>query len=201
VADQFNILDQSLDYLVQQRLTDGGGNIPRNLVSSASAGLVSQRLTLTYFTAQKSAPITKLRTFSGATAAAATPTLCRIGVYSVAANGDLTLVADIASDTALWASQNAAYTKNLSATWNMQAGQRYATGYLIVTATTAPQLVGTLLGSDSGGFREEIASVAATATLPRMAAGIASQADLPASLTNAQLNVAVASLHYVGFGL
>ncbi len=36
------------------------------------------------------------------TAAAVTPTLCRVGIYTIDGSGNLTLAASIASDTTIW---------------------------------------------------------------------------------------------------
>lgn len=131
---------------------------------------------VTFFTARKSETTTQIRVHSGGTAAAATPTLVRLGLYLVDAAGNGTLVAATANDTTLFAAANTAYTKTWSTPYAKTAGQRYAFGSLVVTSATAPTLVGGVIGS---------ASEAATA--PRLAAQITGQTDLPASFTDAAL--------------
>jgi hypothetical protein len=107
-------------------------------------------LLLTYFTARRSEVVSSVRTIVG-TAAVGT-TLARIGLYTVASNGDLTLVAATATDTSLWATPDAAATKAFSASYSKVRGQRYAVGILSVGTSTAPTLYGraSLLASECG---------------------------------------------------
>jgi hypothetical protein len=155
-------------------LTVGESTFPRRFVF-ANTTLTSGILRLTYFTALKTETVTQIRTPSGTTAAA-TPTLCRVGVYSIDGSGNLTLIASIANDTTLWAATNTNYTRSLSASFSKVRGTRYAVGALFV-GTTAPTVPGV-----TGG-------VAAENTIaPRMAAGISSQTDLPSSITVGSLS-------------
>lgn len=143
----------------------------KDVVSSASTG--SGNLRLAYFTAKKDRTITTTRTLvlSGGTAAGATPTLCRVGIFSVAANGDLTLIGSTPNDTALWAATNTRYTKALSASCAVIAGRRYAFGVLVVTGATAPTLAGNsaLVAAEAGES-------------PRLGGLVSSQSDLPSSV-------------------
>lgn len=157
------------DPLVGQYLTTGQETIPRHLVSSAAVGVTAGTLRLTYFTARKSETVTQVRVWTGSTNAGATPTLCRIGLYSVAANGDLTLVASTANDTTLFASTVTSYTRSFSASYDVVRGQRYAVGIIVVTGATAPTFMGVALFPGSG--------MEAT-TAPRVAGGIGSSTDL-----------------------
>jgi hypothetical protein len=154
-----------------QMLTSGEENMPRESIAVSSVALSTTNLILTYFTARKTETCNNIKSVCGGVAAAATPTLCRMGVYSVAANGDLTLVAACASDTAMWATINTIYTRALTSAFSKVAGQRYATGLLVVTAATAPQVFGT-----SAGF----STISAGA--PRISGYVAAQADLPANV-------------------
>jgi len=160
-------------YLTANLVTTGEETFPRDLLSSSSAvAPISQSLRLTYFTARKTESTTQVRMYSGGTAAAATPSLCRIGLWSVAANGDLTLVASTANDTTLFAGTVTAYTRSWSAPYAKVAGQRYAIGALVVSATTMPTF-----GGSQVTYSAEGGSVA-----PVMGAVINSQADLPSSV-------------------
>lgn len=162
-------------YLTDQAIAAGESTLPRvSIVSSAIAAGVNQVLNLSYFTARKTELIGNVRNLSGATAAGATPTLCRIGIYSVAANGDIALLAAIANDTTLWAATFTPYTRALTAAFQKIAGTRYAWGQLCVTGAAAPTFPGSVNGLVPN-------------TAPRLSATLAAQADLPASVANASL--------------
>lgn len=164
---------------------------PRNILygtTGVSWG-VSGAIRFSYFTPQATTAVTKAITITGSTAAAATPTLCRIGLWSVAANGDLTLVASTANDTSLWSSTFTEYATNLSATYTLIGGQRYATGGLVVSATTVPNIM---------GFSSISGAATTFARDPRVAGTITGQSDLPASITAGSI-ANVNTFHWVGF--
>ena len=164
------------------QLTAGQGTLPRVLAQSAAAATgTNQTLRLTYFTAARSFVSTQVAVYSGGTAAAATPTLVRLGLYSVAANGDLTLVASTANDTALFAAAQTAYTKAWSASVQLVAGQRYARGDLVVTAATAPTYPGLSVHGGSA------TATAVAGAAPRLTGAVTGQADLPASVAAASV--------------
>lgn len=158
-------------------LSSGEENVSRLLAPVSTIPLSTQVLRLSYFTARKSEAIGNVRVLTGGTAAAATPSLVRFGIYSVAADGALTLVASTANDTSLLAAQSTAYTKALSASFAKVAGQRYAVGMLVVTATTAPTVNGLFVGSAS----------TEAGLAPRLAAAVVGQSDLPASIAAGSL--------------
>lgn len=145
--------------------------------SNASCTLVaSQQMQLHYFTARKTEAINNMETYSGSTAAGATPTLARVGVFQIASNGDGTLLAACANDTAMWSVVNTAYNKALTSTFNKVAGQRYALAALIVTAAAIPSLHSMVLAATAianNGY----------GLAPRVCGAISGQADLPASFT------------------
>lgn len=151
-------------------LTSGESTLSRRAIVTAGATLTSGLVRLTYFTAKKTETINSVRVGTGTTAAG-TPTLCRIGIYSVDGSGDLTLVASTANDTALWAAGSTTYTKALSAAWSKVAGQRYAVGLLFV-GTTAPTIQGQVLS-----IGDELGQA------PRLCGGRSGQTDLPSSIT------------------
>lgn len=142
---------------------------PQASVSSGSSG----RLRLTYFTSDATILATSLAVSSGSIAATGT-SLCRYGIYSIAANGNGTLIAATDSDTNIFASINTVYSRSFAAPVTITAGNRYAAGPLWVGSGTVPYLVvytiyGTLyLGSGS----------------ERLAGYIPSLSDLPASFVD-----------------
>jgi hypothetical protein len=160
-------------------LVVGEETLARDLASSQTIAIGSGELRLTYFTARKTETTAQVRVVTGGTAAAATPTLCRIGLYRIAADGAGTLIAAIANDTALFAATSTAYTRSWIAGVAKTVGQRYAVGTLIVTGAATP----TFVGVNTAGSVSSEATVA-----PRLSATLAGQADLPASFTDAALS-------------
>lgn len=157
-------------------LDSGEESLDRLVVSSAAIPLTSQSLRLSFFTARKTEAISSLRVVSGTTAAGATPTLVRFGVYSVDGSGNLALVASTPNDTTLLAGASTPYTKALSAVFNKVAGTRYAVAVLVVTAATAPTVAG-LLSTVAGELGRS----------PRICGVVTGQADLPANIVNANI--------------
>lgn len=161
-------------------LTTGEETVSRLIAQSNSAVTMStQGMRLAYFTARKSQTATQVRIISGATAAGATPSLVRVGIYTVAANGDITLAASTPNDTTLLASTSTVYSKSLSASLTLNKGGRYAFGLLIVTAAATPTLVG--LSTTAGSSVE-------AGQAPKVASFIAAQADLPNSVVSGSLS-------------
>ena len=86
------------------------------------------------------------------TGATATVTVCQIGVYEVAENGDLTLIGSTANDATLFNTSNSNATKALSAPVNLVGGTTYAFGLLHVTSGTEANF----WGMDVEGFAAEL---------------------------------------------
>lgn len=167
-------------------VTSGVESIPRE-IAVANASVTSQVLRLTFFTCRKTFTAANLSAISGGTAAGATPTLVRYGLYTVAANGDITLVASTTNDTGIFAATNTQYTRAITGpsgitSYAMVAGQRYAFGVLLVTAAALPTTVG--WGPPNG----VVANIA-----PRIGSAVTGQADLPASVLNASFSTAQAA--------
>ena len=158
------------------RLVAGMYTMPRWMINSNVALTTSGNLNLTYFTCDQNATWANIGVRTGSTAAGATPTLVRWGLYSEAGNGDLTLVASIASDTTLFAAASGTYSKTITTPIAVTKGQRYASAWIVVSAAAIPSLVG-------GGFN----AGAETMVAPRLAVVIAGQTDLPSSITNATI--------------
>ena len=173
------------DYVVAatDQLTPAFANKVRNMlstydredVSSAAVATVSQTLLLTYFSAYVNMVSKNVTVPTGNTAAAATPTLCRVGLYTIDGAGNLTLVASTVNDTAMFSAANAHYVKPWQVPVTINKGQRYALGTLVVTGVATPTLNGAPV----------IGAIAATT--PRLNGSLAAQADLPSSITAASV--------------
>jgi len=159
-------------------LATGEATFPVTMAASNALTTVSQSLRLSFFTARKTETTTQVRVYSGGTAAGATPTLVRFGLYTVDGSDNGTLVASIANDTTIFAAANTAYTRSWSSSYAKVAGQRYALAILVVTAATAPTLPGLSVGT--GVINE-------TALVPRIIGTLTGQTDLPSSFTAASL--------------
>lgn len=163
-------------------LTTGEG-VPSRSAGAVTAGTGSltgnQNLRFAFFNARKGLLTTQVRVLSGGTAAGATPTLCRVGLYLLGTLNQVptwSLVASTANDTALFAAANTTYTKSWSVPYQMQTGQRYALGVLVVTGATAPTLVGrSMLSTDEASQP------------PRLSGLLSAQADLPATFVDSAL--------------
>lgn len=158
------------DYFRANQLATGQETVPR-MLANQSATMTTQILRLSFFTARASMTVGSVRVFTTATAAGATPSVIRFGLYSVDTTDDslVSLLASTANDTALLASQNTAYTKALSANYTISGGTRYCFASLVVTAATAPTIACAL----SMGQTE-------AALPPRLGGYVAAQSDLPA---------------------
>lgn len=161
-------------------LTNGEASITRNAPLSGVAYGTSGTVLLTYRRALKTETVTKLSMASG-TAAGATPTLVKFGVYSVnESTGDLTRVAITANDTATFSAANTAYELALTSSWTKTKGTLYAYAVLVVSSASLPTIVG----------NSHFSSTPVNAILalsPRLTAAAASQTDLPTTLTAASL--------------
>lgn len=167
-----------------------GGHTPTGVIESygrigplgsVTAALATGTMRLFYVTAPITLTVSKLEDITGATAAAATPTLCRKGLYLIDSAGAGTLVARTANDTTLWSVVQTNYTTAFAtaggypATYQMVAGQRYAFAELMVSAGAGPVLYGmTTVGS-------------VVARAPRVSGALAGQTDLPTNFADASL--------------
>ena len=149
-------------------------SMPRYSAVSNTVSTATTNMRLVYFTAQRAVARTNMVIYSGATAAGATPTIVRGGLYSVAANGDLTLIRSTTNDTAVFAATNTAYTKALDSSWTPTVGARYAAAILVVTAATAPTLTGHVVGSGVNAI---------SARAPRLTGVVTGQSNLPSSVS------------------
>lgn len=128
---------------------------PRIVVPDRAAGTHTGSVTVTAgklfllgFTPARTISLSNLWVMSRGTAAVGT-TLARLGLFTVDAAGNATLVARTASDTTILSGTFAQYQRALDTTggypasYTVVAGKRYAIGLLVVGATTAPIVFGT----------------------------------------------------------
>lgn len=147
--------------------------MPMGLMSTIAAVVVN-RFQGGIFIARKSEVITTLAAVTGSTAAAATPTVCRYGVYTVAPDGTMTLVASTPNDTTMFSVANTAYPRALSTPFNKQAGVAYCFGMAIVSAAGAPTM---------HGYQEPngVNAIQAFLPIPYWGIQLSGIVDLPAS--------------------
>ncbi len=103
-------------------------------------------------------------------AAGATPTLSRVGIYSVDGSGNLTLIGSSSNDTAMFTTAWDNKTVSLTADVDLVAGTTYAFGFLIVSGASMPGLWGVVIPGDE------------SAIAPLTNGYVDSQSDLPASV-------------------
>lgn len=178
-------LDPVIQAIRNQRLPATGGTYTQNrdAIRTNQQAMTSQMLRLSFFTALRTETVTQIRTWTGAAAAAATPTLCRMGVYEVDASGNLGNLKAHANDTALWNGLNQTNTKTLTSSLNLVAGRIYCAAALCVTATTVPQLI-------SCGPIFYLSVQSELAANPPVGAALPAQSDLPASIAIGALGAA-----------
>lgn len=163
--------------LVQDRLLTSGEavlNRWRGAAGSVTAATSGQML-LTYFTAGRTETINTITVgISNGTAAGATPTLVRMGIWAANADGSLSaLLASTANDTTLLAALNTLYPKALSSSFSKVVDTRYACGILVVSGAAMP----TMLGTTANGT-----TTSAYLTSPVISALVTGLADLPATV-------------------
>jgi hypothetical protein len=178
-----------------QRYENYGNNLagtecfPRGEIISSTVTGGTGILRLAYWTpADTTVPLAYAVMESGGTAAAATPTLIRIGIYTVATNGDLTLVADTPNDKlSMFAGTSTEYFNELSVPYAFIGGQRYAAGILVVTGVAAPTYNGKFVSTASNRARP-----------PRVTGTVSGQADLPSSIAAGSIGT-TAAWPYIAF--
>jgi len=161
-------------YTSAEPLTSGEAIYARPTLSGGLT-LTTQVLALSYWTAATSGTATAVTTQTAGTAASGL-TYANVGIYSVAANGNLTLLASTGDlHTTLWIATYTNYASALGTSFTRVAGTRYALGCLAV-GTTPPQLVG--ISPYSGNFMTIAPSVAEQVT---------GQSTLPSSVSAGSL--------------
>lgn len=165
----------------------GFESLRRGLAVADNALPASGTMLLAYRTATAANAVacTKIKTHTSYTAAAATPTLCRMGLYTIDSSGNGTLVAACASDTTLWAATDTTYSRALASpsSYTPVPGQRYAFALLCVSGVAVPKFMGVTYGGND-----------VMDDAPRVAGRITGQTDLPATFTAAAVTTAAGNL-------
>jgi len=153
--------------------------------ASANASMPTQNCRVTFFTPYLTQVVNSLRSFTSGTAAGATPTTCKMGLYSVdPSTGDLTRIGITANNTGLWAAANTAYTQALTSPVTVYAGHRYAFAALIDTAAATPTLVAETLQQSVANTNNRLCGTVS---------GL--QTDIPASILSTGFVVAASALY------
>jgi hypothetical protein len=165
------------DLTATLRMLDSGeATLPRISGGNALVAWTSGSLRLAYFTARKTEMISQIYAVAAA-GAGATPTLCRMAWFSVAANGDLTLIGACANDTTLFASATK-FTRSLTGGPFLKvAGTVYALGILVVTGASMPTFAGASVSSADS--RDE----------PVLTGALGSQTDITSPIAVGSLTV------------
>ncbi len=142
------------------------------LENNGGGSTTSGALRLTFFTPQYTKTVDAFKTGCVTAGVGNTPTVCRMGLYTVDSAGNITLVASTPNDTALFSSTW--NVKALSASYKILKGHRYATGTLYVgTGGTAPAMQGaaTTAGTAFGTNNDT-----------RLNGSVSGQTDLPGTV-------------------
>ncbi len=158
--------------------------IPRH-AAGANATLTSGTMLLGYFTAPTAhAGVTTITIASGSGTISSGLTLGRLALFSVAGNGDITLLQASTNDTTLLNSGSTVYTGTIAST-PLVAGQRYAVGVLTV-------------GSGPGNVRSAASISGLTVLAPTVARAMTGQTDIPTGTTAVGSLTTTANVIYAG---
>jgi hypothetical protein len=152
--------------------------IPRLATLAANQTLAANRCYWTFFSPTTNITVSQIAAACYGTTAAGM-TLCRMGLYTYnESTGALTLVAQTASDTTLFAAASTIYTRSFStaggypASYSLTAGTVYAVAICQLGATQNPGVVGT-----------SVAQSILAALAPPLALMTTGNSDLPTSAT------------------
>ena len=165
------------------RLVDVGEFAFDPTATISGTAQTSGSVVLSAFQALRTETITQLRLETGGTAAAATPTLIRLGVYERNPLDNLwTLLAStVGTDLTLFSAANATYTKPLTAPFYKKIGRQYADAYIVVTGVAMPNFHGpSSVGGTAFGTDMQLLT-------PIKCGRLAGQSDLPATIPGASL--------------
>lgn len=159
--------------------------------ATGSTQWTNSRLQLCGFTAKATQNISQMRMWSSGTAAGATPTLVRMGVYQMdTAVTTLTLVASTVNDTTLFAAANTTYTKSFSSAFQKVAGTYYMAACLVVSGAAMPTTQAPAIGTGIVPYATDNWLLQ-----PPTCALVGSQADLPATIAVGTLTNSLVLFH------
>lgn len=173
-----------LEALWGDPLDSGMTTIPRHCVGNTIAATTGT-MRFTVHRARKSETINNLTMVTGNTAAGATPTLIRMGVFAYSA-GTWTLVGSTVNDTSLFAGTTTSYTKAMSGSVNLVKDTIYAFAVLIVSGATMPNLSGNNFQATETGVG------------PRVSGALTGQTDLPSSFVDGDISNSSAIYYFRG---
>jgi hypothetical protein len=170
---------------------------PRTEIASNSLGTTSGHVQLTFFTAPPgySGLTTIAIVHNGASSGL---TLARMGLYSIDASENGTLIARTANDPTIGGAAAVPHervfdpTGGFLSSWTPTPGQRYAWSFIYVGTTPGAHLSRNLGNS-------AVAGTSANAGRPRLYARITGQTDLPASFLAASLDASGAGSGFYGY--
>lgn len=158
-------------------LNGGEATFDRALISNNTANIVGGAVQLLGFTALRTEVCNNIVAYTVAQAAAATPTLCRMGVYQQDQLGNLTLLSATANDTTLFSTINTRWVRSITPQFNKVAGTAYCLAFIVVSTFTLPQLA---IGTQNGNFG---ALLPALMSPPLSSVRIIGQTDLPLTIS------------------
>ena len=152
------------------------GNISSPRIATIDyAGFTSGTIHYTYFVAQRTHLSTTI-TFRVGSTAQVTNTYTNVGIYTVASDGSLTLVASATAKALSGTYSTQTFT--LTSSYTLVEGVEYAIGFLQVATTTATVTAGAFGGSQFGSApllaatgAAGLSTLPATATAPTAANG------------------------------
>lgn len=175
LADIFN----SSGWAARHGMSSTVIDMPGRLDTAGTHIIVVNQLVVTYVTPLRNITVQNFNMVTSAALTGTGITAIRMGLFTAAANGDVTLVAESANDTALFATGNTLYTKafdtarGLPASYAMTRGTRYAVGVAIIATTVT-----------AGSWRAGDLTVGALASLvPVMSAVKSPVTDLATATT------------------
>lgn len=145
---------------VIDRLMVGNISTATLAVTPGSAGTVR----FTHFTPTRTITVSNITSSCHPIAGvytSATGVVAKMGLYTVASNGSVTLVASTANDTTLWTSTGIQADRALNTPYTLQAGQRYAAAavlYCTGGTITVPSMSGLQNSSSLMGAQPAIAT-------------------------------------------
>lgn len=163
-------------YPTSRDIAAGLSVLDRDVAVGNVAAVSSGQMILGYVQAKRAEALSQVVITTGTTLAAATPTLIRVGVWSLIAGVSLQ-VAATDNDTTLLAAANTDYAKAFAAPFTPTPGVWYAVGILVVSAAAMPSFLGVTTPASN-------APQTAWARTPRLTGIISSLSDLPSTITS-----------------
>jgi hypothetical protein len=124
---------------------------------------------LSFFTPLRTVTVNEI-TMGNSTPGAASVTTSKMGLYEVDENDNVTLVARTANDPTLFASTFTIYTRSFDTTggfpaeYTLEAGKRYALGFIVVAGTMPAVFLGSFNLTALMGLEPILAGVAGSQT-------------------------------------